>query len=111
MKPKISGACTKCDLEVFEVVERDEQRLPIKLGLPLDDAVRVTFRLMKGSAMDLTFCRHCAEGLDALDYPHLWNRVMTSWEAQSPGHPGGAKGHIDDGIVSIDRKQLWKEVV
>jgi hypothetical protein len=49
MKPKISGACTKCDLEVFEVVERDEQRLPIKLGLPLDDAVRITFRLFGGS--------------------------------------------------------------
>lgn len=111
MKPKIAGACTKCDEIVFEVVERNEDRIPTKLGPPLENAVRVTFRLMKGSAMDLTFCRHCAEGLDAMDYPHIWRRVMDSWEAQSPGHPGGAPGHADNGIVGLDRKQLWKEVV
>lgn len=112
MKPKIAGSCTKCDKEVFEVVTRDpETRIPTKIGVPTDEAVRITFRLFGGSAMDLTFCLHCAEGIGPFDYPYLWNRVMHSWETQSPGHPGGAKGHSENGIAGLDRKQLWKEVV
>lgn len=111
MKPKLHGCCSKCDAEVFEIIERDpETRAPTRVGAPLDEAERATFLLMNGSRMDLTLCAGCAAGLQPADYAFLWQRVMVSWIAQSgPDHPW-PKSQIDNGICAVLHRQPWKEV-
>jgi hypothetical protein len=49
MKPKIAGACTKCDKKCSKSSSVTSNACRRKLGPPLDDAVRVTFRLFGGS--------------------------------------------------------------
>jgi hypothetical protein len=107
--PKIPGHCTLCDAEVFDIVARPPS--PWQVGKPHADAMRVTFFLFGGSTMDLTFCEACANALEPSQFPTIWNRVMLSWEAESPGHPGGAKAYVDDGIVGIQHIRHWTEVL
>lgn len=109
MTPKLSGCCTKCDTQVYDVVSHNEKGEPIRIGGPSDDAVRVNFRLVNGSSMDLTFCRDCAAGLQPHDYPFLWQRVMLSWEVSTPGHPN-QKEQSNNGILALNYAQPWKEV-
>jgi hypothetical protein len=111
MKPKVAGCCTKCDAEVFDVVTRDpETRLPTKIGAAHDDAVRVTFILVSGSKMDLTFCQHCADGLEPADFAHIWRRVMLSWVNESSKDHPHVKSQTANGIVGLSHKQRWKGV-
>ena len=107
MTPKVSGACSKCDKDVFDVVQ--DSPLPRKIGAPHDDAVRATFVLVSGSQMDLTFCQHCFEGLTTQDYPWLWRRVQLSWEAESPGHQN-QKDQARNGIMALYHSKAWKDV-
>ncbi len=110
MAPKMVGCCTKCDAEVFAIVRRDPNGLPIQAGAPLEQATRVTFALKDGSQMDLTFCDHCAAGLEPPDFPWLWKRVVLSWVAESGATHPGVKPQVDNGIMGLLRKQLWREV-
>lgn len=109
MTPKLFGCCSKCDVEVFDIVERKENREPNRAGAPHDDAVRLTFILVDGTRMDLTFCKPCADTLSEYDYAYLWQRVMLSWAAESPGHPH-QKSQVDNGIMALSHRQPWKEV-
>lgn len=110
MSPKILGSCSKCDAEVFEVAKRDpETRVPIQLGPCRDDAMRATFLLLDGSSMDLTFCKNCSDTLLPHDYRFLWQRVMLSWETETPGHPN-QKQHADNGILALRHVQPWKDI-
>lgn len=110
MKPKLIGCCTKCDEEVFEIVRRDpETRVPVQIGAPLETAMRANFVMADGSRMDLTFCRKCSDGLTPEDLPHIWNRVVSAWEHQSPGH-AWTKTQRDNGLLMLLNVKPWKEV-
>lgn len=110
MSPKLTGCCTKCDTEVFNIIRRNpETRVPVAVSTPLDNAVRLTFVLVDGTRMDLTFCTTCADGLDPREYSFLWRRVMHSWNAESPDHPW-TKTQVDNGILGLVARKSWKEV-
>lgn len=111
MTPKLLGCCAKCDREVYDIAQRDSAtRQPIRLGAAHEDATRVTFLLLNGTRMDLTFCKPCADGLQPHDYPFLWQRVMCSWVAQSGADHPWPKSQTDNGIMAIAYVQPWKEV-
>lgn len=110
MTPKLIGCCSKCDAEVFDIVKRDEDRKPIQVGPAHDDAVRVTFRLAAGPYMDLTFCKPCSDGLTPDDYPFLWQRVMLSWVDQTGSEHPWPKSQVDNTILGLTHRQLWKEI-
>lgn len=107
MNPKLLGSCTKCDAEVFDIVERDIDRLPKRVGAAHDDAIRVNFLMLDGSRMDLTFCQPCADGLIADDLQWIWRRVMKSWPADHPW----TKTQTENGLLAILNKKPWKEVL
>ena len=108
--PKVAGCCSKCDAEVFDVKRRDPAtQMPLQLGPAHENAVRVTFVLMNGSTMDITFCADCADGLTPSDYAPLWGRVMAAW-AKQQADSAWAKSQVDNGIAGMLRKQLWREV-
>jgi hypothetical protein len=110
MTAKVAGCCSKCDLEVFAVRQRDKKTgLPVRLGAPSDDAMRLTFLLMDGSRMDLTFCRDCASNLAPTDLAALWRRVMESWVHESPSHQW-PRTQVNNGIVALLGAKAWKEV-
>ena len=112
MSPKILGACTRCDKNVFEVVRTDTQtRLPLELGAAHDDAMRVTFILVNGTRMDLTFCADCASTLVPAEFPHIWQRVMLSWISESGADHPAVKANVANGILGIVGMKPWKEVV
>jgi hypothetical protein len=111
MKPKLTGCCSRCDVEVFDVVTRDpETRHPKRLGRAHEDAMRVSFLLVNGSRMDLTFCAACANELQPADYPALWTRVMVSWVAEGQQDNEWAKSQVNNGIVGLLHQQPWREV-
>ena len=110
MKPKVAGACSICDREVFEVVRRDpDTRQILQLGRPLPEAVRADFRMIDGTIASITFCADCASGFDASQIAPLWNRCKASWLAE----PGGAeflKTQEANGLLHIERIQRWSEI-
>jgi hypothetical protein len=110
MKPKLLGCCTKCDAEVFDVAARDEARIPIRLGAPHEDAMRANFLLLSGSRMDLTFCKHCIDGVTADDYRHIWSRVVEAWHNSTPGHDW-THTQKDNMILALLHVKPWKEVL
>lgn len=100
MNPKVAGLCSKCDAEVYEVRQRDPRTgLPQRLGAPMPNAHRVTFLLMNGSQMDLTFCHDCVTALEPTQFPWLWQRVMVSWAAEHRSE--WAKTQLNNGIVGL----------
>lgn len=116
MKPKMIGCCTKCDVEVANVVERDSEGRPKRIGpLPddrrvwFDNAMRANFALANGSRMDLTFCAECANGLTPHDLPHIWGRVKDSWAVETPDHPW-PKTQRDNCILALLNVKPWLEV-
>lgn len=111
MKPKLTGCCSKCDAEVFEITERfPETRAPKRVGKPFENAVRATFVLMNGSKMDLTFCAACMDELTPADYGALWQRVMVSWAHEKSGGPSWVRSQVDNGIAGLLYRQPWREV-
>lgn len=111
IRPKLIGCCSACDLEVFEILQRDpDTRAPKKVSGPTDDAVRATFLLADGSRMDLTFCRECASTLEPATFPALWSRCMASWIAQSGStHPWVAE-QTHNGIMGLLHAVPWKDI-
>lgn len=111
MSPKKLGCCSKCDKEVFEILKRDsDTRLPIKVGAPLDNAVRANFQLIDGSSMDLTLCDECANSLTAQDHAFLWQRAMLSWVDESGGDHPWIKRQTSNGIFALLHKQSWDAI-
>lgn len=107
MTPKLAGACSKCDVDVFKIVEHEPK--PRKLGPPFENAMRATFQLVDGTKMDLTFCKDCVDSLQPHDFPFLWQRVMLTWETETPGHQN-QKTHADNGILGLAHVVPWKDV-
>lgn len=106
MKLKRNGCCSKCDCEVFEIVTRNpETREPLRVGAPLDNAMRAEFIMVNGSIMDLTFCRDCLETLAPSDYLPLWLRIMKSW-----GKHEWVATQVDNGLVGIRSVRPWKDL-
>lgn len=111
MNPKLTGCCTKCDVEVFDVVARDPKtRIPVQLGAPLENAVRATFILLDGSRMDLTFCESCSAGLEPSEFPWLWKRVLVSWIAESGASHPCVKEQATNAILARTYSKPWREV-
>jgi len=106
---KVAGCCSKCDAEVFEVVARDDDRKPARLGPAKENAERLTFYLLNGSRMDLTFCTDCAESLTPGEFPFLWRRVMETWVDEVPGH-SWAGTQTTNGIAGLMGRKLWRDV-
>lgn len=77
---KRRGACTLCDREIFDIVERfavgalDGE--PRKVGRPHDDACRVTLLLADGSHCDVTFCATCVPEVGPATLPTIWRKTM-----------------------------------
>ncbi len=110
MKRKITGCCSRCDAEVFEVLERDAERMPKRIGAPLENAVRVTFVMVDGTLMDLTFCRECADALTPEELQWLWRRVVKSWIDQSGADHPWLKTQAANGLLAVHHARPWKEV-
>ena len=118
---KISGACTLCDELCFEVLATwgEDERYPgepKRVGLPFDDAMRVTFLLYDGSKMDLTFCGPCSGTVEPGIYTDIWRKVMRSWiremklTAGSEGRATWFNGQFSNGILGEMGKQKWKDI-
>lgn len=77
MNEKKVGCCTLCDTPVFEIVQRFDPPLsePKAIGPPTDRAYKVSFVLMDGSIMYLTFCDLCTP----TKFPEIWGKVLRSW--------------------------------
>lgn len=86
-----------------------ETRKPMRLGRATELAVRATFLLANGTRMDLTLCRDCGASLTPDDFSPLWQRVMASWIAESPGHDW-PKTQVDNAIVALLGTKSWLEV-
>lgn len=111
MNPKLLGCCTKCDVEVFEIKQRNpETRIALQLGAPLENAVRTTFILADGSRMDLTFCAECRAGLLPADFQWLWQRVQASWVAESGAAHPCVKEQASNMILAMSHSQPWRDV-
>lgn len=80
--PKKAGHCTLCDVQVFEIIAKSTDGVPLRIGKPFDNAWIVTFVLSDGPRMDLTFCEQCLEDLNPGIYPAIWRKVMESWERE-----------------------------
>lgn len=116
---KIAGHCTTCNCECFHIVERngeDERRPgePKRVGKPHDDTVRITFLLINGSRMDLTFCGHCANSITPSDYTPIWQKVMRSWtreiEEKGVEIPAWFQKQYENGLLSEMGRQLVKDL-
>lgn len=111
MNPKFIGCCSKCDKEVFKVERRNpETRAPVTVSTPYEDAERLTFVLVDGTRMDLTFCTACADSLQPGEFPFLWQRVMASWVAESGADHPWLKSQRDNGILGFIARKRFKEI-
>jgi hypothetical protein len=114
---KIVGACTRCNKEVFDVIERFPPESvfagkPRRLGSPNEDAMRLEFVLAGGEHMDLTFCKSCADGLSNEDYAELWEKVMRSWAAEmGEKRPDWFVQMQTSGILGEVGRMSWPEVM
>ncbi len=73
---KITGCCSMCDKEVYEVVTRFPNREPRALGRELD-VVKRNYILSGGNHISLTFCSDCKP--EPKDLPALWRKVMKTF--------------------------------
>ncbi len=119
---KIAGHCTLCNSECFNIIERnsaDERRPgePKRIGLPHDGTTRITFMLIDGARMDLTFCATCTASVGASSYPGIWQRVIRSWvrEFEEKGTPESDRPEwfnkqFENGMLSEMSRVLTKEL-
>lgn len=116
---KIAGHCTTCDAECFEIIERwgEHERRPgepKRIGAPLDGATRITFLLVDGSRMDLTFCKDCAAGLTDDSYSSIWQKVLRSWtrelEEKGDEPPEWFTKQYENGLLSEMGRHLVKDL-
>ena len=117
---KITGCCTCCDDEVFDILSRfGENGLrpgePERIGRPHDDALRIEFLLNDGTTSYLTFCGACAVMLTPEQYPEIWAKVLRSWEREIAGneaaHANWFPRQAGNGIASELRRLNWTEVL
>ena len=117
---KIAGACTLCDKPCFEVMQVYEahERLPgepKRLGPPFEDAARVTFLLMDGSKMSLTFCEACAVALAPEQYIDIWRKVLRSWMREIVGnearHMNWFPPQFANSLLCELGREPWKELM
>ena len=117
---KITGCCTCCDDEVFEVLSRfGEDGLrpgePERLGHPHGDAMRSEFLLNDGTTSYLTFCGACAVTQAPEQYPEIWAKVLRSWEREigdnTEKHVNWLPKQYENGIASEIRRLNWTEVL
>lgn len=118
---KIAGHCTLCGEECFNIIERysDTERRPgepKRIGLPHDGTTRITFLLIDGTRMDLTFCQTCTASLTADSYPSIWQKVIASWarELEEKGEterPDWFNRQFDNGMLSEMSRVLVKDLL
>ena len=117
---KIAGHCTLCHCECFNIIERyssDERRPgePKRIGLPHDGTTRITFLLIDGTRMDLTFCAECANNITVDDYTAIWQKVIRSWtrefeEKGTPDRPEWFNKQFENGMLSEMDRVLVKDL-
>jgi hypothetical protein len=61
--------------------------------------------------MDLTFCKHCIDGVTADDYRHIWSRVASRGTTASPGHEWTHTQKDNGMILALLNVKPWKEVL
>jgi len=119
---KIAGHCSQCDKPCFEVMQVYEahERLPgepKKLGPPRADALRITFMLMDGTKMSLTFCASCAKSLSPPHYTAIWRKVLRSWARELSEKPVGERmpawyrPQFASGLLCELGRKKWTEVI
>jgi hypothetical protein len=117
---KVSGCCTWCDEECFEVLTRwqEGERYPgepRRLGPPLSGATRVTFLLIDGSRADMTFCGKCVNDISPQKYTAIWRKVIRSWGREmretpdTPGRTQWFRSQFENGILGEMGRILWSE--
>lgn len=118
---KIIGHCTLCDGECFDILERyaaGERRPgePKRIGQPHDGATRITFLLLDGSRMDLTFCAACTSRLTTESYTPIWRKVIRSWtrefeEKGTADRPRWFNKQFENGLLSEMSRTPMKDVL
>lgn len=89
--PKDVGCCSSCDQEVFNIRSRwpDVRGHPFRgrpkdVGLPLQGALRLDFRLSNGTICSFTTCTECERWLLEHEevWPQLWRKAIREMEYQ-----------------------------
>ena len=112
---KIAGCCSLCDEPCFEVMQRwdaGDKRAgePKRLGAPNEDAVRVTFLLIRGSRADFTFCGRCAATLSPEQYTLLWRRNLAGYLREQDGKTEKFKDEFANGLLCEMGRRSWMEI-
>lgn len=117
---KITGHCTTCDCEVFEIITRQAEHErrpgePKRIGGPLDNAIRITFLLFDGTKTDLTFCEDCAADLEPARYVAIWRKNLRSWMRELSGRqdelPDWLVKQFSGGLLCELGRKKWKELL
>ena len=115
-KVKISGCCTVCDKPCFDIRARfAEHELypgePKQIGRPNDDALKISFFLLDGTIMHLTFCGKCAESLSQEKYLDIWRKVIRSWERELKDEtPSWYLDQFGNGLLVELGRRKWSQV-
>ena len=114
---KTIGCCTKCDKEVFDVVERfppdhENAGKPRRVGQPLPEARRINFSLSGGPSIDLTFCDECSLNMTPDDYGPIWQKVLDSWiDELGDERPDWFVKMQETEIIGVVEKKYWTDVM
>lgn len=109
-KPKLVGHCTVSDQPCYERISKYPQEHPLA-GEPVsvqfmrDDSCRLVFELSDRTEMPLTFRKEIADQITDEDFPALWERVKTSWEAEMNDLRRQKLGMF---VWSEERKQIYR---
>ena len=105
---KRPGHCTLCEDPVFEILqERDGE--PIKVGQPLENAWRVSFRLSDGTIGDITFCAGCLDAIpNSLD--EIWAKCLERFDFEETRRVGEQPKGVAEFLEHIKTLSIRKEV-
>lgn len=98
---KITGCCSLCDKEVYEILKRFPNREPREIGKKLD-AVQKTYILTNGNHFTLTYCKDCDPG--PKDFPALWRKVLNTFVREQSDE---FRKMLDQPPITDDRHKGW----
>jgi hypothetical protein len=80
MSPEDAGICWITGQPVFEILEKDKDGHPVRLGPPLSCAVEVTVLLVGGSLTTITVHEDVVHKAPNI-LPQLWHQIMNAMVA------------------------------
>lgn len=107
---KITGCCTICDKEIYEVLDRFPNKEPRRIGKPLD-LIQRDYILTNGNRFTLSFCKECNPG--PKEYPAMWRKIMNSFIYEQSKEFSELVGsvYITDGRHDSWMKELSKQSI